>query len=376
MPIAARGIAQRGISLTKGIATRGISVSERQCWAYNFDGIDDRGVLASRAINIEGDNSLEFWSPASLVTFQCIVSQCNIAAVASREFNLVAGSSGLIVGFGGVETVLISQAQGFKVSTRYGLTLIGTEAKIYEGGLGGTLIRTTTFTRGTAREPTAPTLIGCRGNGAGSYANFFSGLQYDIKINGTLWEMGDRNQSIQLPTPSGLGAELITQSVLENPASKGSQWTYLGGGRWSYVGDGSINALRFLADSASPADGFIEFEVESISGGTMRCTGGFNPANSFGDKTFSTTGVKRCYYVGFTAANQFSFARNGSSDMVNCIIKNISFKPLGTCNPMQLINTTSDRWQAVPCRINTEGVQVQGGAFITTSDNKKVEVLK
>jgi len=43
---------------------------------------------------------------------------------------------------------------------------------------------------------------------------------------------------------------------------------------------------------------------------------------------------------------------------------------------MTLFNTTSDRWQQVACRVNTEGVQVQGGAFITTSDNKKVEVLK
>jgi hypothetical protein len=246
MPISARGIAQRGISLTKGIATRGISVSERQCWAYNFDGVDDRGVLATRAINIEGDNSLEFWSPAALVS--CTILAQNIAsASASREFQLFSETASFGIVFGGALTSIMTVAQGYKSATRYGLTLIGTTAQVFEGGLGGTLVRTTTFTRGAAREPTAQTLIGCRGNGAG-FANFFVGLQYDIKINGVLWEMGNRDQAIQPSLPAG--------------------------------------------------------------------------------------------------------------------------------NNMTLFNTTSDRWQPVPCRINTEGVQVQGGAFITTSDNKKVEVLK
>ncbi len=374
MPIAARGIAQRGISLARGIATRGISVSERQCWAYNFDGIDDRGVLTNRAINIEGDNSLEFWSPAG-ATGGMIIAQNISATESAREFNLWRGGSGeLNVTFGGVTSNLMTVAQGFKAQTRYGLTLIGTEAKIYEVGLSGTLVRTTTFTRGAAREPTAQTLIGCRGAGAGAYANFFSGLQYDIKINGTLWEMGDRNQSIQLPTPTGLGAELITQSVLENPATKGTQWTYLGGGRWQYIGDGSLNDLIFISFASQPAAGFLEFEIESISG-TLTCAQGGASVPS----QFNTVGVKRYYYTtkdngANVNANCVSFKR--ASGVASCIIKNISFKPLGTCNPMQLINTTSDRWQAVPCRVNTEGVQVQGGAFITTSDNKKVEVLK
>jgi hypothetical protein len=116
-------------------------------------------------------------------------------------------------------------------------------SQIFEGGLSGTPVRTGTFTRGAAREPAAPTLIGCRG----TFSQFFRGLQYDIRINGTLWEMGNRNESIQPSTPAG--------------------------------------------------------------------------------------------------------------------------------NNMTLVNTTSDRWEQVACRVNTTGVQVQGGQFITTNDNKKVEVL-
>jgi hypothetical protein len=326
---------------------RSVLGGARQCFAYNFDGIDDRGVLANRAINIEGDNTFEFWSPASLATFQCIISQNISPTVTAREFQIFSnGGNQLVIIFGGTNSVIFNSAQGFKPATRYGLTLIGTTAQVFEGGLSGTLVRTTTFTRGAAREPTAQTLIGCRGNGAGSFADFFQGLQYDIRINGTLWEMGDRDQAIQLPTPTGLGAELITQSVLENPNSVGSQWTYLGSGRWGYVGDGTFNGLRFIAIANLPPQGFMEFEVESING-TLRCSA--NSAQVFGDRIVSTTGVKRVYYT--DPVTDWQFVRNNAGQVFSCIIKNISFKPLGSCNPMTLVNITSDRWQQVPCRV-------------------------
>jgi hypothetical protein len=209
MPIATRGIARQGIS-RRGIATGGISVADRVCFAYNFDGIDDRGVLANRAINIEGDNTFEFWSPPDLAQSQAIVAQNITSTLASREFTLFAdGGVGLSVVYGGAVSGLISLAQGFKPATRYGLTLIGTTAQVFEGGLGGTLVRTTTFTRGAAREPAAQTLIGCRGNGAGVFTLFFQGPQYDIRINGTLWEMGNRNETIQPSTPAGNNMTLI-----------------------------------------------------------------------------------------------------------------------------------------------------------------------
>jgi hypothetical protein len=209
MPIATRGIARQGIS-RRGIATSGISVVDRVCFAYNFDGIDDRGVLTTRAINIEGDNTFEFWSPASLAVSQAIIAQNISATLTSREFTLfVDGNVGLSILFGGTITVIMTIAQGFKPTTRYGLTLIGNQAQVFEGGLNGTLVRTTTFTRGTAREPTAQTLIGCRGNGAGVFTLFFQGPQYDIRINGVLWEMGNRNEAIQPSTPAGNSMTLV-----------------------------------------------------------------------------------------------------------------------------------------------------------------------
>jgi hypothetical protein len=115
----------------------------------------------------------------------------------------------MFIVFGGVSTVLLTIAQGYKDSTRYGLTLIGNTFQIFEGGLDGTLVRTAAFTRGAAREPTAQTLIGCRGANAGAFTQFFQGLQYDIRINGTLWEMGNRNEAIQPSTPAGNNMTLV-----------------------------------------------------------------------------------------------------------------------------------------------------------------------
>jgi hypothetical protein len=166
-------------------------------------------VLSTRAINIEGDNTFEFWSPATQAN-QTIIAQNIIGTSASMEFRLNLGATGnLELTYGGSFSLLFTVAQGMKAATRYGLTLIGTTAQIFEGGLSGTLVRTISFTRGTAREPTAPTLIGCRGNGAGVFVNFFSGPQYDIRINGVLWEMGNRNEAIQPSTPAGNNMTLV-----------------------------------------------------------------------------------------------------------------------------------------------------------------------
>jgi hypothetical protein len=181
---------------------RGMLDLGRQCWAYNFDGIDDRGQLTFRAINIEGDNSLEFFSPNALNGVVRVIIAQNVTGTA--EFILQVSTSNILqLNFGNAFTNLLTIAQGFKPSTRYGLTLIGTEAKVYEGGLAGTLVNTTAFVRGAVREPTAPTIIGARQSGAGNFVNFFSGLQYDIKINGTLWEMGNRAQAVQPSLPAG-----------------------------------------------------------------------------------------------------------------------------------------------------------------------------
>ncbi len=306
--------------------------------AYRFDGVDDYAVLPYRAINPDGDNTLEFFSVETENT--TILAQNISATIGSREFQLWQGDlMELNLTFGGSTTNLCTVAQGYISRRRYFLTLTGTSFTLARD-TAGNVIRSATFTKGAAREPAAQTLIMCRSAGVGTFASFSRGLQYNVRINGVLWAMDQRNQTIQLPSPSGLGAELITPTVLENPAVKGTQWTYLGAGRWQYVGDGTFNALQFILPASQPSAGYVEFEVESVSG---TCTAAANNISA----NFNTTGVKRYFYTSAGASNSNLIEFKRASGVASCVIKNISFKPLGTCNPLTLVNTTSDRWQEV-----------------------------
>lgn len=321
-------------------------------WAYNFDGVDDRGQLQFRAINPDGDIDIE-WTQIGVSNVggspQIIVTQSLSATIASREFVLRwnGNSGGLQLSVGGAGLVLAVPC----LDGKYRIIYSGeTYTVFYNGVLSGT----GSFTRGTVREPTAVTLVGCRNN-AGSFTEFVLGRLYDVRINGVLYPIADRNQAIQLPQPSGLGPELITQSVLENPFVKGSQWTYLGDGRWQLIGDGNVNTLEFFAASGAsqPVAGYFEFEIESISG-TLTCAVSASGTDS--PATFNTIGVKRYFY---TKQGNTGNPTNGNliqlkrlSGAVNCVIKNISFKPLWVASSTELVTngsfTSSAGWTVGP----------------------------
>jgi hypothetical protein len=182
--------------------------------------------------------------------------------------------------------------------------------------------------------------------------NYFAGLFPDLRINNAYYPLSTKEQTTQLAQPDGLGAELITQSVLENPAVKGSQWTYLGNGRWQYVGDGTLNELIPIFPASQPNQGYLEFEIESITG-SITCS-----QNSLARTVFNSVGVKRYFYTdrneGGTNGASVSFKR-ALGTVASCIIKNISFKPLGTANPLTLFNTVPEQWEQISCSIRDDG---------------------
>lgn len=320
-------------------------------WAYNFDGIDDRGQLQFRAIDPDGNIDIEFRTgpivPAAGSTDRTVISQCltaTFSGTSGKEFTLFFNSStGALQALHGGNFFSSNSSAILAPNTKYRWQLQGSTQTFWVNDIN---VGSSSVTRGTARESTAQTVLMAQTHGSTStFRGFGSGLFYDVKINGVLWSIADRNQSIQLPVPSGLGAELITQSVLENPASKGSQWTYLGDGRWQYVGDGSLNDLTFILFGSQPSAAFLEFEIESISG-TIVCA----QSGTLIPSSFNSVGVKRYYYPvkdhnSITNANCVMFKRQ--SGVASCIIKNISFKPLGTCNPLTLVNTNPDRWTEI-----------------------------
>lgn len=323
----------------KFIARRILPSSTR--FVLLFDGLTTYGVLANAAELQDGKSiKITYKSGSSLMTNMCLFGNNGASAFHSRiridaDGSLrvrptTANTDVITLPAGTIQPNSLYKFELQKSGTNYTLLINGTVAG--SGTLSGTAA-TVNLVGATATA------------GAGVPGGFAFGQLYDFEINGVLWPIADRNQSIQLPEPNGLGAELITQSVLENPYLKGSQWTYLGNGRWQYVGDGTLNELVFFLNSTQPLAGYLEFEIESISG-TLTCS-----QNNLARSKFTTTGVKRYFYTdrneGGANGAAVSFKRTDST-VVSCVIKNISFKPLGTCNPLTLFNTTSANWQEVP----------------------------
>jgi len=319
----------------------------RMRWALMFDGVGVRGVLASRAINPDGDIDIEFQTGTVVPVAgggieYTVLSQCLTATFASKEFNLYFNSAvgALQMQVGGAYSPS-SASVALSPNTTYRALFQGTSLQLFKNGQ---LFFSTSFTRGAAREPTAATVIGASTHGSPTtFRASARGIFYNIKINGTLWPIADANQTVQLPEPSGLGAELITQTVLENPYVKGTQWTYLGGGRWQYIGDGTLNDLIPISFVNQPNSAYLEFEIESIAG-LITCN-----QSASAEALFSSAGVKRYFFSEKGADNikAFTFKR-ASGAVTSCIIKNISFKPLGTCIPLVIANATSANWKDEP----------------------------
>lgn len=188
-------------------------------FAYNMDGLDDRFVLATRAIDVDGDIDIEFYTPLDAVQ-RTIIAQNISTNFSLVEFHLyISGSTGnLGINVGG-SVVPAATAGTFSAGEKLRLTLTGTNLNVYKAN--GALLKNTAYTRGVAREPAAVTTVGARTNGSiGTYSEYFRGTQRDIKINGTLWPMADRNQSIQPSIPAGnnmTGVNLNPDRWLEIP---------------------------------------------------------------------------------------------------------------------------------------------------------------
>lgn len=182
-----------------------IAAANRLRWAYNFDGVDDYGVLDQRAVDIQNDNTFEFWSPEIFTgTARTIIAQTWQSNISLREFELFTGSDNfLIMVRGGVRTQLMTNAQGYKVSTLYGIRQTGDTIEIFEGGLSGQIVRTLTAPKGAATEPTALTTVCCRGNTGNTFISFHRGKQYNVRINGVLWEMRNNSSAVQPSIPAG-----------------------------------------------------------------------------------------------------------------------------------------------------------------------------
>lgn len=175
-------------------------------WAYNFDGVDDYGVLANRAINPDGNIDIE-WEQRSVpktATFKAIVTQSFNSVTTTREFGMFTTDAGFLdFRLGG--NSFTSTLRDARDDGKYRVLLVGSTLTFFFNGVQFDQVA---FTRGTAREPTAPTWI-CGRNGGGTLNNPNGGFIYNVKINGVLWAMNTRNSATQVSTPAGNTMTLV-----------------------------------------------------------------------------------------------------------------------------------------------------------------------
>jgi hypothetical protein len=195
--------------VTRSLITRGLLEKPRICYAIDFNGTNQYGVLAERAINVDGDIRLKFRTPSSpLNVRRMIITQTNNNVLSTSEFRLFTESGSLFVVIGGVQTMLLDFAQSTRplAATYYELSIIGNDFNISRVGS----VRSGALVRGAAREPTAPTRVGVRAWGDGTgFLDYFAGPQYDIVINDKTWVMGNKDNVIQPSIPAGNNMTLV-----------------------------------------------------------------------------------------------------------------------------------------------------------------------
>lgn len=158
----------------------------------------------------------------------------------------------------------------------------------------------------------------------------------------------NKNQgAYQVAATTPLGDNLYTPNIIENPENAGAQWSYLGDGRWYLDGDGSLSALQFILSAATPVSGYLQFEIESISGGTLGCT-----ADSIAAATFDSVGVKTYYYEDLTGqGGSIQFKRRQGS--VQAVIKNIKHYDADGVLVASMVGYKDDVWIADPSPDNS-----------------------
>ncbi len=311
-------------------------------WMYSLDGVNDYGVFASRILTVSADLDIS-WTHKNYVpgAAQTIVSQSTSATATARGFVITVTGASLAVNLGGATTTFSSVYS----DGNWRLTYIGTTVTLYKSGA---QVAQTTATRGLNAEASATAKVGARENGAGVFTEFATGYISNLVVNAVTWPLTQYPYAVQKQDPDLLGPELITSVEQAAPAIKGSQWTSLGSGRWQYAGDGTLNQLVFIALASQPAAGFLEFEIESITG-TLSCTSG----GSLTRGNFTAPGKYRYFYTNINegAANgaAVSFQRPSAGVITSCVIKNISFKPMGTVTNF----TLSGLWTVVQGSVST-----------------------
>ncbi|EPA9951419.1 hypothetical protein ACQ9QQ_001198 [Vibrio cholerae] len=178
---------------------------QRTVFVPYFDGLTQHAEFAKRAIDLDGDIVLEFWTPTQGGLKTIIYQGAGESSFNDCDCWLVRNGSNIEFRVGGVGAPL-GALPSFEI---FKLTLIGTSLVVKDSN--DEVVRSMTFNRGTYRSTTPVTLIGARLSGSFK-VNFYEGKMPGIKINGTKWQMNDRNNQIQKSIPTGNPLTIINHT--------------------------------------------------------------------------------------------------------------------------------------------------------------------
>lgn len=174
-------------------------------FAPNFDGVDDFGTFASLiSIAANADFDIEFKMQSSLDTsFNGVLSQ-NTTNTTNNFLRFMPDSQPhnlQMIFADGTSASLIPRTGGSSAVVRNGVLNKVRIARV--SGVVTPYLNDVAFAS-LSRSAALEFGILCR---LGS--TYFSGLFFDLKINGVLWRMDQRNQAIQPSTPAGNSMTLV-----------------------------------------------------------------------------------------------------------------------------------------------------------------------
>ncbi len=191
-------------SVIRTVVTRAIKSLQSMRLALNLNGVNTFGRFLLREINPEGDIDVEFETGPIIPpigTAFCIVDQSITNNFTLKEFYLQVTAGGqLQMVLGGNFMITNINSPPLEPNTTYRASLSGTTLRYFRNGVQNQMV---TVSRGTAREPSAPTKIGAWGSNA-AFGGFYRGHIKWIRINGVLWPLNERDHINQLPKSSAV----------------------------------------------------------------------------------------------------------------------------------------------------------------------------
>jgi len=305
-------------------------------WALNFDGVGIRGLLASE-VTLTGDwfVSVDVNPESTGVSADLLGKELffKIQALATGAIAaLVGNGSGWVVTLTSLELVayngLVKKIRITKVGTIYTLFINGVLQQQFNNA--GTVTPVISH-------------VGVRSNL--SSTSFARGIISNVNINGTLWPIADRNQAIQLPEPSGLGADDIGTALFATAVGYDNLTV---GTATSAIVTGVVSVSRATKAFSTPVSSYL---VECTLNSTT------SPVTLFiRDGSVAGTGTVITSQVLTLSLNRLLFNRiSGNANILfttssaaNYSVSGVSIKQIGTCNPMTISNATSANWVEVP----------------------------